>query len=430
MATPAGRGSIAVIRVSGPQTLDICGSLFDRELPEAGCHRFGNMLRADGTAIDEVVLSCFKAPHSYSGEDVIEITTHGNQVIVSELLDLLYKNTARPAQPGEFSFRAFLNGRIDLTQAEAVADLIDAGSRQAASQAIRQLKGGISDAVDQICEAVTSLLLQCELELDFVEEDVELLRFREKMGIVRTAMDGLDKLLSGYKTSRSLRKGVKVAIVGAPNVGKSSLFNILLQDNRAIVHDTPGTTRDVLSGSCLINGVRFDLFDTAGLRVSKDEIEDEGIKRAVEAAEKAEIIIHVHSPDVSCNIVTDFTRDAATIRIMNKSDLNEYKDTERMIGVSALSGKGIDELRQLLYDKVADDNVIGATSISRERHYIAVKQAEKALLRVEEGLRSSLTSELIAEDLREAMLALNSLTGKHRLDGLLERIFSEFCIGK
>jgi tRNA modification GTPase len=437
LATPPGRSSIAVIRISGPQTYNICGSLFDRELPEPGYNKFGKIVH-NRVIIDEVVLSSFKTPHSYTGEDIIEVSSHGNPIIVGQLLDLLYKNGARPAEPGEFTYRAFINGRIDLTQAEAVADIIDASSREAASQALRQLQGGIGETVNRISDIIEQLLIQCELELDFSEEEIDPLPISVKQKSIQSAQDEIEKLLRGYHLSRRLRKGVSVAIVGAPNVGKSSLFNALLRDNRAIVHNTPGTTRDVVTGSCVIKGIQFDFFDTAGVRVSSDVIEDEGVKRALKTANEAEVVLHLRSVDVFEDVNVNISESAMLIPVLNKCDLKSrfshrevYSDKDESdICVSVRTSEGITELEQTLYNTVTDGSNLNEASISRERHYKAVCEAKDALLRVNQELNNNVSSEITVEGLREAMLAMDSLTGKNSLEGLLDKIFSVFCIGK
>ncbi len=437
LATPPGRSSIAVIRISGPQTYNICGSLFDRELPESGCHRFGKIMH-DKSTVDEVVLSYFKLPHSFSGEDVIEISTHGNPIIVTELLDLLYANGARPAEPGEFTYRAFLNGRIDLTQAEAVADLIDASSREAASQALKQMHGGISTIVNRVSESIEHLLIRIELELDFAEEEIDPIPNELKLESVQTALDDLELLLSGYSLSRRLRKGVSVAIMGAPNVGKSSLFNALLKDNRAIVHNTPGTTRDVLTGSSVIKGIRFDFYDTAGVRASDNVIEDEGVQRALQTAENADIVLHLKSVDIPDDVNVNLSDNAIILRVINKIDIrsdSSHKDVlsdDKMdaLNLSVHSGEGLSELEKKLYDVITDGSKLNEATISRERHYNAVCQAKEVLLRVSQELNDNVSSEFTVEGLREAMAAMDSITGRNSLEGLLDKIFSEFCIGK
>ncbi|MDP8228285.1 MAG: tRNA uridine-5-carboxymethylaminomethyl(34) synthesis GTPase MnmE, partial [Candidatus Electryoneaceae bacterium] len=436
-ATPPGRGGISVIRVSGPLTMVTCGRFFNRPLPSPGCHRFGEWLRVpSGEAIiDEVVIACFSAPNSYTGEDVVEISTHGTPVIVADVLNCLYSDGVRPAQPGEFTYRAFLNGRIDLTQAEAVADLINSSSQEAADQAIRQLRGGIGLVVERIAEGILSVLTQCELELDFVDEDVELTSSKEKLSSIRSASALLEGLLSGYQRSRRLREGVSVAIVGSPNVGKSSLFNRLLEDDRAIVHSQPGTTRDIVTGHFFINGIRFNLFDTAGMRVSEDEIEEEGIRRDIEAADSSDVIISVISVDIMEDVNLGNLSRAKVINVLNKIDLVNAPPSDilhgiNMIKVSSHTGVGINQLRESIYNIVVSDSSSESVSISRERHYRAVMESQAGLGRAESLLLDGAPVEIIAEELRDSLSAIDSITGKHRLEGLLDRIFSEFCVGK
>ncbi|NQT34669.1 tRNA uridine-5-carboxymethylaminomethyl(34) synthesis GTPase MnmE [bacterium] len=429
--TPPGRGGISVIRVSGADACRIVGEVFDRELPEPNCHCYGRLMRIDRNRdeqIDDVVVSYFKAPHSYTGDDVLEISTHGSPIVVAEALDALYSCGARPAKPGEFTLRAFLNERIDLTQAEAVADLINASSREAAQLALKQIKGGIGKAVSTISGHIMQLLTQCELELDFVEDDVELMSRKEKVRIVEEALEDIDGLLSGYQRSRRLRQGVTAVITGPPNVGKSCLFNMLIEVSRAIVHPEPGTTRDVLHGSCIINGVRFDIFDTAGIRTTGSEVEDEGVRRAIETADKAEINIHVSSVDI--DYYPNSSSEKRTIHVLNKIDLGTHNLPENYLPISALRGDGIEDLKNRMYGACIDNNSGGESSISRERHYIAVSRAREALNKAKEGIKDCHPAEIIAEELRETVSAMDELTGKNSLESLLDNIFSEFCIGK
>lgn len=429
-ATPHGRGGIAVIRVSGGSAREIVAKLFDAPLPEVGRHRFGRLIlpEQDGRVVDEVVVALFAAPHSYSGEDVVEISTHGSPMVVSEALEALYAAGARPAEPGEFTLRAFLNGRLDLTQAEAVGDLIAASSRQAARQAVRQLEGGIGAAAREVSDLVERLLIGTELELDFVEEDVELMVVGEKIRIADEAVAAVKRMLLGYQASRRMREGVRVVISGAPNVGKSSLFNALLGESRAIVSRQAGTTRDVVSARTVIGGIEFELFDTAGIRKGEGEIEDEGIRRAVEASRRADLIVGVDSPETPGDAGEQVVGDIA-IRVRNKADLGGEAVSDRLM-VSSLTGEGVEELRSVLLQVVTGGEAAGAGTISRERHYVAVTRALEALRRGRAGLAVVAMSEMIAEEWREALAALDELTGRRRLEGLLDAIFAEFCIGK
>ncbi len=431
-ATPRGRGGISVLRVSGTQARKVVSALFDRALPEPGQHRFGRLIR-DGNGVDvldEVVVTCFGAPHSYTGEEAVEISTHGSPVVVAEALDALYAAGTRPAGPGEFTLRAFLNERIDLTQAEAVADLVAAGSREAVGQALRQLRGGVGRAAERISNHIAGLLTQCELELDFVEDDVELASPVQKTAMLESALDGVEGMLNGYRLSRRLREGVKVAITGPPNVGKSSLFNALVGEERAIVHPVPGTTRDILRAPCVIGGITFELFDTAGLTVSGDDVESEGIRRAVEAARQAELSIFVTSVDTPPPEKWNGLKDNRNIRALNKIDLGSPAVTSDVIPISVRTGEGLDRLKSSVYDAAASSEIPGEATISRERHYLAVSRAREALLRAHEGVSNEFPAEMIAEELREALGAMDELTGKRRLEGLLDEIFADFCIGK
>ena len=380
--------------------------------------------------IDEVVVTCFCAPNSYTGEDVVEISCHGNQVVVAQVLSELYSAGARPADAGEYTLRAFINGRIDLTQAEAVADLVSAESRQAAAQAVKQLRGGIRKAADKVGNLIAELLKQCELELDFVEEDIELISHDDKIRITADIWRECERMLSGYEKSRLFREGVRVAIVGPPNVGKSSLFNALVGENKAIIHTTPGTTRDVISARSLIGGIMFEFFDTAGLREAGSEVEDEGIRRAVAAAQNAEIVISVTSVDIPDDMDKQVPHGEHTIDVLNKIDLAIYEQTPGVLAISALHGDGIELLKERLFESVTRDTEMTEATVSRERHYRAVCDARDAIQRTSENLRDHYPPEMIAEDLREALTAIDTLTGKHRLENLLNEIFSEFCIGK
>jgi len=429
-ATPPGRGGISVIRISGAGARKLAAGWFDRDLPEPGRHRYGRLIRRTGDreeVIDEVVLACYGAPHSYTGEELIEISVHGSPVVVAEALDALYQSGARPAAPGEFTLRAFINGRMDLTQAEGVADLIAARSRQAADQARRQLQGGLGRAADEASGLVALLLTGCELELDFVEDDVTLTPHGEKEALVARTLTALDGMLAGYQTSRRLREGVRVAITGAPNVGKSSLFNALLGEPRAIVHRLPGTTRDAISAGTVIGGIAFELFDTAGLHETGDEVEDEGIRRALQVAETADLKLVVSAPDAPESAAATTTGEV--IKIWNKCDLGGSAP-EGSLAVSALTGEGVDKLKSALCRTATGGAAPGEGTVSRERHYNCVIRARGAMQRAGEALRAGQPAEVVAEELREALAALDELTGKRRLEALLEEIFSSFCIGK
>jgi len=383
------------------------------------------MLGSDGATLDEAVASVFVAPHSFTGEDVVELSVHGSPVVVAELLDELYQLGARPAEPGEFTLRAFLNGKLDLTQAEAIGDLISASSLRAAKLAVKQLDGGISSSAGRIAELLERLMVYSEVELDFSEEDVELIPASEKITLIDEAIGLAEAMLNGYQTARRLREGVKVAITGAPNVGKSSLFNVLVGERRAIVHSEAGTTRDVVSAKTVIGGIEFEFFDTAGIREGAGEVEDEGIRRALETAKRADIIIEVDSPEhPSLMIVSD-----NVIPIRNKCDIDASQSSTRLT-ISALRGIGVDALRTALLTQVTHDVMVGETTVSRERHFSLVVQALNAMRRGRIALSDGTTGEMVAEEWREALQSFDELTGKKRLDELLNTIFGQFCIGK
>ncbi|MBT7789994.1 MAG: tRNA uridine-5-carboxymethylaminomethyl(34) synthesis GTPase MnmE [Calditrichaeota bacterium] len=431
-ATPQGRGGISILRISGKDAFNIVSNLLDRDLPKPNRTTYAKLSNNNtlDSFIDDVMVSVYESPRSYTGEDVVEVSTHGNPILVNEALEALYKEGAHPAKPGEFTLRAFLNNRMDLIQAEAVSDLIASKSKEAARQARKQLDGGVGKTANQISDMMMNILSSCELELDFTEEDIILLNREEKLLIVERIINDLRRMISGYSKARNLRKGVSVAIVGSPNVGKSSLFNILANEEIAIVHHTPGTTRDVLEAVCEINGVHFTLYDTAGMRITPDEIEDEGVTRAIRKAESADMIISVSAPDIKDQIIVNMTRKTDIIEVINKSDLATERKEENATYICSTDGSGIEELKDELFRRVVKDEKQGQGTISRERHYNAVQCAIKAMKECREDIDQGQPEEIVAEQLREAVSAMDELTGKKRLDGLIEEIFSEFCIGK
>ncbi len=432
-ASPPGRGGISVIRVSGPQAKSIGTRLFQPQMPAPGRFKFGCLYRLGERKefIDEAIALFFKAPYSYTGEDVVEFNLHGSPVVVEMALEELYRAGARPAAPGEFTCRAFLNGRIDLTQAEAVADLIASVSQQAARQATRQLAGSLRCNADRASAVVSELLSILEIELDFTDSDLEDQPLDTKLSLLGEAEKLTADILRGYHAARNLRTGLDVAILGAPNVGKSSLLNALIGAERAIVHPEPGTTRDIVEAKTVIAGVEFRFKDTAGLRAGAGEVEDEGIRRAMDAARQADIIILMRSKDHPQPINYLDIKTDNIINVLNKSDLK--KKTARLPGEMTISVKTKWNLMRLAgrlgsYARGLESAALGAGN--RERHFQSASAAREALYEARRGFISGIGSEIIAESLRTALAELDSITGKNRLDGLLEQVFSQFCVGK
>ncbi len=431
-STPPGRGGISVIRLSGEQALSIAKKVFSNKLPSGGQFAFGKIHRLENPnhVIDHGVVLVYEKPHSYTGEDTVEFSLHGSPVVVAEVLNELFQAGARQAGPGEFTLRAYLNSKIDLTQAEAVADLIEARSGTAAEAAVLQLGGRLKSAADALSDRLMNVLMLSEIELDFSEDETVLIGSEQKIIIIDEILESLAELSDGYAKSKNIREGIDVTIIGAPNVGKSSLLNALLGKSRAIVHDTPGTTRDIVEGACVIGGVQFRFNDTAGLRAGAGQIEDEGIVRAKASASEADLVLLVRSIDMPDEIEISVERKSIYIDVLNKIDLSEHSEVKCDIGVSAKTGYNIDKLKELLVAKIGNDNITSASVINRERHLVAVREAQEAVACARQLLIDEDFSELIAEELRIALEAMDRITGKRQSEGLLDKIFAGFCIGK
>lgn len=450
VATPPGSGGIAVIRVSGPRAVEIVAQAWHgRKLETAGSHtaHLGEYRGEDGRAIDQCVATLFRAPASFTGEDVVELSLHGSRWIQKEVLNDLIRRGARAARPGEFSQRAFINGRIDLTQAESIADLIAASSRSAHDIALNQLKGSFSGKLKSLRESLVELASLLELELDFSEEDVEFADRNRLLAIAGELIEEISRLADSFSTGRALKDGVGVVIAGVPNAGKSTLLNNLLEEDRAIVSDVAGTTRDVLEDTREFNGILFRFFDTAGLRESDDEIERIGIERAKEKIAKASFLVWMF--DVSADFdrqneefqkaLVNLAPDAQVIRIFNKTDLPASKhrfpypvDSSDLsisgcASSAALATKLASMLVRLTEAKTPTDTDI---LITNTRHYEALLRGKDALQRTIDALSAGLSADLVAQDLREATHHLGTITGAVTTDTLLHSIFSRFCIGK
>ena len=461
-ATGSG-GAIAVIRVSGPQAIALTDCLFSGGKPLADAAgyslHFGTIRDGEGVLVDEVLVSLFRAPHSYTGEDAVEISCHASDYIVSRILALLVSGGARMAEPGEFTKRAFLNGKMDLAQAEAVADLI--ASQTAASHriAINQLKGGFSDELAAMRTEMLQLASLLELELDFSEEDVAFADRQRLSELVEAVLGQIRRLIGSFRLGNAIKNGVPVAIVGNTNSGKSTLLNTLLGEDRAIVSSIPGTTRDTVEETLTLDGVLFRFIDTAGLRESNDEIERIGIGRSYEKLSSADLILAVldlSAPQESIrvsieDIVSRCNSNQRVIFLLNKVDvvssstiasirviLSPYLTEDR--GAFVLSAKqrlGIDDLLLAITEKYRSLQTGAETTlVSNVRHLEALQNAESALSRVREGLgnpddpASALPSDLLAQDLREALWHLASIVGEVTTDEILGNIFQKFCIGK
>lgn len=430
IATPPGPGGIGVIRVSGPKVPDIAAELLGRS-PQPRHAHFAALRDEAGEVLDTGLLLHFPAPASFTGEHVLELQMHGSRPVLHALLQRLYGLGARAARPGEFSERAFLNGKLDLAQAEAIADLIGAGSQAAARAAQRSLQGVFSRQVQGLVEDVIALRVRVEAAIDFADEDIEALAPATLCASVDALMQCLDELLAAARQGQRLTDGLHVVILGRPNAGKSSLLNALAADERAIVTSQPGTTRDLLRETIVIDGVELTLVDTAGLRDSDDPIEREGIRRARAEARNADLIVQVLAGDDTPETTSD---GAPTLIVHNKIDLSatparrDLVDGIEHLHLSARSGEGLDLLRDSLRRHAGAD-AEGAFS-ARARHVDALRRAAAHLTDAHDALAIAAAWEIAAEELRQVQTALGEITGAFGVEALLGRIFANFCIGK
>ena len=430
-------GAIAVVRVSGARALALCDTLFRGRTPlaEAAGYtvHYGRIADGDRT-VDDVLAAVFRAPHSYTGEDAVEISCHGSSYIVSEILRLLIAAGARMASPGEFTVRAYLAGKLDLAQAEAVGDLVAASSQAAHALASNQMRGGYSAALAALRDRLLHLTALLELELDFAEEEVEFADRRELRQTMRDIAREIDRLRESFALGNAIKEGVPVAIAGAPNVGKSTLLNRLLGEERAMVSEIAGTTRDVIEECANIGGVLFRFLDTAGIRTTDDHLERMGIERTMASIRRARIVIRLTdatAPEPPEQFA--LRPDQTLLRVVNKLDLRpDAPLPEGAVGLSARNGEGIDRLCRALRGAVDTSALYhGDAVVSNSRHYAALTQAREALSRAIEGLDEGLPTDLLSEEIRQVIRHLSGVTGQDIVpEEVLKTIFSKFCIGK
>lgn len=432
-ATPSG-GAIAIVRIEGERAIEIADGLLrttsGKPLAERKGYTMAHGVVWDGERrIDDVMVSLFRAPHSYTGGDMVEIACHGSAYIVSEIIRLAILAGARSATAGEFTKRAFLAGKIDLSQAEAVADIIAAEERAALTLADTQLRGGYSSSLSTLRSELVHLASLLELELDFSEEDVEFAD-REKL---TTLLDNIGseirRLMTSFATGNAIKRGVAVAIVGEPNVGKSTLLNRIVGDERAMVSEIAGTTRDTIEECVRIDGVVFRFIDTAGLHDTGDRLENLGIERTHKALGEAQVIIELFE-SVGDDVV-EIAKNQHILRVLNKCDKGALSVPEDWICISAKYGSGVDELLGAIRACVDTSDVMkGETVVSNSRHYEALTRAYEALTGAKEALAMGISTDLVAQDIRTVLSAIGEITGEVTTTDLLTEIFSKFCIGK
>lgn len=435
-ATASG-GAVMVIRLSGTEAIAIGDKIFrgKHRLSEANGYtlHYGTIVNEREEIIDDVVVALFRAPHSYTGDDTVEITLHGSEYITSEVIRLAISYGATMAMPGEFTRRAFLAGKMDLSRAEAVADIIASDSRWSHNIATTQMRGGYSERLATLREELLRLCSLLELELDFSEEDVE---FADRTTL-RTILDDIgtqiETLTSSFALGNVLKNGVNVAIIGEPNVGKSTLLNALIEDDRAMVSDIAGTTRDTIEATTIIDGIRYRFVDTAGIHDTNDKLEQMGIDRSYRAIANAHIILHLASAEQPIFATIEHKTEQHYIQVVNKIDTitsSEYSDIDKLY-ISAKQGIGIDNLRTRLRE-IMDTSKLNASSVvvSNMRHYSALKSASDALSDARRGIDSNTPSDLLSEDIRRIIHHLGEITGEITTTDILQTIFSKFCIGK
>lgn len=444
-ATPIGKSSVTVIRMSGKEAVRITGEIFsrskDREKLESpisrdgfGSHRAYHGYIFDGKElIDEVIVTVFKSPGSFTGEDVVEISSHGGPMVFSRISELLTRHGASHAEPGEFSKRAFVNGKMDLAQAEAVADLIQARSHLASQVAARQLKGELSATIENLRQELINYCSLIELELDFSEENLEIIKKDELLGKIDIIIKKVNRLVKTYGSGKLIRDGFNLAITGAPNVGKSTIFNYLLNESRAIVSHIPGTTRDYLEETLLMGGYSFNLIDTAGIRVAQNAIEKEGIRRSYDKICEADIVLNVI--DLSDMPTESVRQNNKAINVFNKLDIARHRREvlENEICVSAKTGENMDKLRDAITARAATlvkEEEPGELLITGERHKACLLNTCEYLSKARNLILEGNGNELISLEIRDALGALGEIIGKTTNDDILNNIFAKFCIGK
>ncbi len=459
LATAQGVGAIGVIRLSGPQAIAITNSVFKgKNLTTQASHtiHYGHIIEGDVT-IDEVMVSLFRAPKSFTTEDVVEISCHGSPYIAEQIIRLLIQQGARSAKPGEFTLRAFMHGRIDLSQAEAVADLIASNSSASHDLAIKQMRGGFSHQIAALRQRLVNFTSLIELELDFAEEDVEFANRDQLIALIDEIQNALRPLIESFRLGNVIKNGVNTVIIGKPNAGKSTLLNVLLNEERAIVSDIAGTTRDTIEEVMNLNGIQFRFIDTAGLRQTTDVIEKVGVEKALEKLKQSSVYIYLFDvntttpeqllADVMGLALTDFNG----LIVGNKIDSAHWEDTaaflyvlknnpvtnaaklhEHLLFISANANKHIDILKDRLYKLATLNQSLGSenTIVANMRHYEALIRADETLLEIKLGIGNHITGELISLELKRALHHLGEISGEVTNEEILGNIFSKFCIGK
>ena len=462
LSTPEGVGAIGMVRLSGSKSIQICDRVFKGvALEKVNSHtlHFGTIV--DGAkVIDEVLVSVFKNPTSYTREDMIEVSCHGSPYILQAVISLFVKEGARMAGPGEFTMRAFLNGRMDLSQAEAVADLIASGTEAAHELAIKQMRGGYSSEIQILRQELINFASLVELELDFGEEDVESADRTQLTNLVNKIQQVLSELMASFKLGNAIKNGVPTVIAGRPNAGKSTLLNALLKEDRAIVSEIAGTTRDTIEEVLNIKGIPFRFIDTAGIRKSRDTIEAIGVEKTFEKLRESSVVIYLF--DVNTTSLEELQQELlqleystkSTVLVGNKTDASEKDgaelrakylpilsdeklaekfsspDESQLLFISSKEGENMEVLCESLHLQIMAGNFQSGTVVSNARHFTALQQAEEALHRVYQGVNSGISGELLALDIRQALHALGEITGEVTTDDLLGNIFGNFCIGK
>ncbi|MBI5806711.1 tRNA uridine-5-carboxymethylaminomethyl(34) synthesis GTPase MnmE [candidate division TA06 bacterium] len=441
ISTASGPAALSMVRISGPRSLEIAdaifkGKLLPSQMPSHTLH-LGKISGDQYLSADQVMLAVMKAPHSFTGQDMVEITCHGGAAAPQAVLQACLEAGARQAQPGEFTLRAYLNGRLDLAQAEAVCDIINARTQTAAQAALERLEGGLSRKVSDIREKLVSLLVLLEAWVDFPEEDIPAAEFKQIKDDIDQALKKTQRLLDDSRASLILKDGARVVIAGRPNAGKSSLFNMLLKEERAIVTPSPGTTRDVLEGWIEIGGIPLRLFDTAGLRETSDAIELIGVERAKGKMEQADLVLLVL--DAGCALTSEdkrlleLTSGFNRIVLANKCDLPVKLEIENnWLRISSITEDGLKELEKTIVNTLTGGHnwEAGAAGASNNRQMEALKQAAQFLNNASDGLEKKASWEFLAQDIKEAVNSLGQITGQTIGDEVLNRIFEQFCIGK